>query len=79
MPPSVDNLQFALFAALVATRRDLRLEYGAQPTSPAGLASAPPGCRGLAWLELLSGARCRQQPDPFVIDAIAKRCRPDWG
>jgi hypothetical protein len=43
---SVDNLQFALFAALVATRRDLRLEYGGQPTSVA----QPPTCRAFARL-----------------------------
>lgn len=65
---SVDNLQFALFAALVATRRDLRLEYGALPTSLP--ASASPGCRGLARLSQGPAPAVASGPT-VVIDAIA--------
>jgi len=73
---SVDNLQFALFAALVATRRDLRLEYGALPTSLPP--SAPPGCRGLARLSQGPAPAAASSPT-VVIDAIAKSLQARLG
>lgn len=75
---SVDNLQFALFAALVATRRDLRLEYGALPTSLPASASAPPGCRGLARLSQGPAPAVASSPT-LVIDAIAKSLQARLG
>lgn len=71
---SVDNLQFALFAALVATRRDLRLEYEALPaTTP-----LPVGCRGLAQLSQgpLTG---RAGPATVVPDGIAATLKARLG
>lgn len=71
---SVDNLQFALFAALVATRRDLRLEYGGQPASLA----QPPTCRAFARLSQgpLTG---RAATATAIPDGIAKALQARLG
>lgn len=71
---SVDNLQFALFAALVATRRDLRLEYEARPAVTQPTAT----CRGLAQLSQgpLTGHAATATPVP---DGIAAALRTRLG
>jgi hypothetical protein len=64
---SVDNLQFGLYSALVATRRDVRVEYDAPlPARP-----LPAGCRGLALLSqgpLLP--KTAAQAPPVVAEAL---------
>ncbi len=64
---SVDNLQFGLYSALVATRRDVRVEYEALPaTQP-----QPAGCRGAALLSQGPALpKTATQAQPVVLDAL---------
>lgn len=64
---SVDTLQFGLYSALVATRRDVRLEYEALPAS----APIPAGCRGMAVLSQgPTLPKAATQAAPVVLDAL---------